>query len=271
MDDFKTAPIGERIKHWRSQRKISQLDLALECDTSARHISFIETGKAQPTRELLISLAEAMDIPISARNNILISAGFAPQYEETGLSEEDMQQVRHTLENMVEQNGINPSALIDRHWNISYYNPAFMALCQYFIDDASLWQQQPLNMLRLTLHPEGLIKYCTHPCELYSIMMSRARRAMTVVEDDPACEQLMREMSGYKPAGLEAGYMCLPQLITPLSLSKGDRQIKLSTMTATLGEPLNITLRELQLELGFACDEHSRQQMEQLLAQSANN
>lgn len=85
MRDFKTAPIGERLKYWRTHNKISQLDLALDCDTSARHLSFIETGKAHPTRELLIALAEALAIPVSARNNILIAAGYAPQYDSSTL------------------------------------------------------------------------------------------------------------------------------------------------------------------------------------------
>jgi transcriptional regulator with XRE-family HTH domain len=265
MDEFKTATIGERLKHWRMQQKISQLDLALECDTSARHISFIETGKAHPTRELVITLADAISIPLSARNNILISAGYAPQYEETGLSSDELQQVRNVLENMVEQNGGNPSLLIDPHWNISYSNRAFTEMCRHLIDDATLLAQQPLNLLRISLHPQGLINRCTEPARFYQTLMSRARRAMTIVDHDPELEQLMLEMEGYNPAKIDEREMALPQLVTSFTFTKNSDDISLSFLTATLGEPLNISLRELQLEICLPANDSSKAFIETLI------
>jgi transcriptional regulator with XRE-family HTH domain len=264
MEDFKTAPIGERLKHWRTQRKISQLDLALECDTSARHLSFIETGKAQPTRELLINLARAMEIPPSALNNILISAGYAPNYQESGLSTEESDQLHQQLKDMAERNGNNPSILVNKHWDILYSNPAFSKLCQHFLGDCELTKGQPCNMLRLFLHPQGLISFAPEPEELYRSLMSRARRAMTVINNDQQLEQLMLEMRDYKPASLDNDYMIAPQLMTVLTLNKDEAQLELLAMTATLGEPLNISFGECQLEFCIPANDNSKTLLDEI-------
>jgi len=265
MDNFKTASIGERLKHWRTQKQVSQLDLALDCDTSARHVSFIETGKAHPTRDLLIALAEALTIPVSALNNMLIAAGYAPQYKTTGLDSIEMNLVRGVLENMVLHNGSNPSLLIDPLWNITFSNDAFIRLCHCFIGNAELLEQQPLNLLRLVLHPQGLISACTDPSQLYRALMSRARRDMTVQENNPDSVKLMVEMTDYKPEQLGEDYMIPPQLMVPLTLKKGRDIISLSALTATLGEPLTITLRELQLEFFIPADQASQEFLDKLM------
>lgn len=268
MHDLKNATIGERLRHWRNHKQLSQLDLALECDTSARHLSFIESGKAHPTRELVIRLADAMDIPLSARTNILVSAGYAPQYDRTGLSDKDMALVRDVLENMVQQNAGKPSVLIDRQWNIVYSNDAFIEMCRHFISDSQLLEQpQPLNFLRLVLHPQGLISACSDPCELYRLLMSRARRARTGKDIDSGLEQLILEMDDYKPPGLEDDYMRPPTLVTPINLTRGADVLRLLAMTVTLGEPLNISLQELQLEFCVAADDASRELLDRLIHQ----
>jgi transcriptional regulator with XRE-family HTH domain len=259
MNNFKTATIGDRLKHWRNQRQISQLDLSLECDTSSRHISFIETGKAHPTRELVITLAEVLDIPVSARNNILIAAGYAPQYDSTGLDPDEMKLVQEVLETLVKQNGNKPSVVINRRWEIVYSNNVFIRFCQHFIGDQSLLEQQPLNLLRLVLHPQGLISACNNPSQLFQTFMSRARRDMTVIDDDNELEKLMLEMNEYKPRDLDEDYMIPPQLLTPVTLKRDDDEIHLLALTATLGEPINITLRELQLEFCIPSDDASEQ------------
>ena len=264
MSDFKTAPIGERIKYWRNQRQISQLDLSLECDTSARHISFLETGKAHPSRELLIRLAEVLNIPFSARNNLLIAADYAPQYDSTGLDNEEMSLVRKVMEDMVKQDANKPSVIIDRRWNVIHCNNVFLQLCRYFIDDEVLLEPEKFNLLRLLLHPKGLSGSCNNATQLFQAFMSRARRDMTVIDNDSELENLMLELNEYKPKGLDDDYMTPPQLLVPLTFKRGKDELKLISLTATLGEPINMTLREFQLEFFIPANETSEQLLNKL-------
>lgn len=261
MPDYQAASIGERIKHWRTKQGISQLDLALICDTSARHISFIETGKATPTRELLITLADAIGIPLSVRNNLLIAAGFAAEHKITGLNDDELQQAQHVMQNMVLQNQHNPSLLMDRYWDINFNNQAFECLCQYFLNDSPLLQK-PVNLLELFLDPKGFIQYCLEPDQLYLFLSSRFRRAMSVIENTDELSTLYSRLQDYKPSTLLHNELSLPQLITPIQLKKGNIHLELSWLTATLGEPLSICLREFQLELFMPTNDHSRQWLE---------
>ena len=261
MPDYQAAPIGERIKHWRTKQGISQLDLALMCDTSSRHISFIETGKASPTRELLITLADAIGIPLSVRNNLLIAAGFAAEHEITGLDDSELQQARQVMQNMVLQNHLNPCLLMDRFWNINFKNQAFECLCEYFLSGSPLLDK-PINLLELFLCPEGFIQYCQEPDQLYLFLSSRFRRAMSVIENTEELTGLFAKLQHYKPVSLSHNELSLPQLITPIQLKKGNTTLELSWLTATLGEPLNICLRELQLELFMPSNDSSRQWLE---------
>jgi len=261
MPDYQAAPIGERIKHWRTKQGISQLDLALTCDTSARHISFIETGKATPTRELLITLADAIGIPLSVRNNLLIAAGFAAEHEATGLSNNELQQAQQVMQNMVLQNHHNPCLLMDRYWNINFSNQAFECLCQYFLNSSPLLHK-PINLLELFLHPEGFIQYCLEPDRLYLFLSSRFRRAMSVIENTNELTTLYSKLQHYKPSTLLHNELSLPQLITPIQLKKDSINLEFSWLTATLGEPLSICLQEFQLELFMPTNDSSKQWLE---------
>jgi transcriptional regulator with XRE-family HTH domain len=264
------SSIGEQIRYWRGRSRISQMDLALECDTSSRHLSFVETGRAHPSRKLLLALIQRMEVPLRSRNTMLITAGYAPIYEETGLSEPEMDQVRTMLNMMVQQNGLFPSMLIDRHWNILESNLAFDLMCQTFAEDQQLLLEEPLNLVRCFLNPRCLGNAVVNYREMYEVMMNRARRFINVLGIDKEGSELMEEVLTYQPA--QSGQIAEddPRLVMPLRLKKGDQELSLFTMVATMGAPLNITLQEIQLEFGLPVDAASENFLRAMVRRGMN-
>lgn len=148
-----TLPIGALLRHWRQRRRLSQLDLACSADISTRHLSFVETGRAQPSREMLLHLAEHLEIPLRERNRLLASAGFAPLYPQHSLDDPALDAARQAIGQLLKAHEPNPALAIDRHWNLLAANDAVMALVAG-VSPALL--VPPINALRLSLHPEGL-------------------------------------------------------------------------------------------------------------------
>jgi transcriptional regulator with XRE-family HTH domain len=257
--------IGEQIRYWRNRVRISQMDLALDCDTSSRHLSFVETGRAHPSRALLLALIQYLEVPLRARNAMLISAGYAPIYEETGLSAPEMEQVRSMLNVMVQQNRLFPSMLIDRHWNILESNLAFDLMCETFSEDPALLQDQPLNLLRCFLNPTCLGNSVVNYEEMFDIMVNRAKRLISVRGNDPESTALLQEVLSYQPRQSRRLTDDLPQLVMPLKLRKGDLELNLFTMVATMGAPLNITLQEIHLEFGLPVDQASESLLREMI------
>src|SRR5689334_21779428 len=146
-------PIGDYLREWRLRRRLSQLDLALEADISAKHLSFVETGRAQPSREMVLHLAERLDVPLRERNELLLSAGYAPIYAQRALDDPALRHVRHAVDLVLKGHEPYPALAVDRHWNLVAHNAAVPALIASA--DASLLQP-PVNVLRLSLHPKGL-------------------------------------------------------------------------------------------------------------------
>jgi transcriptional regulator with XRE-family HTH domain len=259
------STIGEQIKYWRNRARISQLDLALECDSSTRHLSFVETGRAHPSRKLLLTLIQYMEVPLRSRNAMLISAGYAPVYEETGLSAPEMDQVRSMLNIMVQQNGLFPSMLIDRHWNILESNLAFDLMCESFVEDPDLMREQPLNLIRCFLNPRCLGNSVVNYDEMYRTMVNRVRRFINVMGSDPESSALLEEVLSFRPQQSKRIAEDIPNLVMPLKLKKGDKELSLFTMVATMGAPLNITLQEIQLEFGLPVDQASQDFLREMI------
>ncbi len=263
------STIGEQIKYWRNRGRISQMDLALDCDSSSRHLSFVETGRAHPSRKLMLALTRAMQVPLRARNTMLVSAGYAQLYEETGLSEPEMDQVRSMLQMLVRQNDPFPSMLIDRHWDILEANRSFYLMCETFVHNPELLKAEPLNLVRCFLNPECLGNSVVNYAEMFDTMVNRAKRLVNVMGNDPDSQQLLEEVASYNlRKGLEVTD-ALPELVMPLRLKKGDKEVSLFTMVATMGAPLDVTLQELQLELGLPMDEASDAFLRNLVKEAA--
>ena len=144
--------IGDQLRMWRQRRRLSQLELACDADISARHVSFLETGRSQPSREMLIRLAERLAIPLRDRNPLLLSAGFAPVYSERRLDDPALQQARKAMELVLAGHEPYPALAIDRHWSLVSANAA---VAPFLVGVAPRLLEPPMNVLRLGLHPEG--------------------------------------------------------------------------------------------------------------------
>lgn len=264
-----TTSLGELLKKWRTMRNLSQLDLAGRAETSARHLSFIETGRGRPSKGLLLRLADVLEIPLRARNALLESAGFASCYSETGLSEPEMEQVRKTLEFICRATEPYPVMIIDRYWNILMANDAMQRISEIFIDDRSMLAQAGINLMRLVLHPRCWRKHIENIVEFEPYMASRVSRALNTDPNDPKMRMLWDEICGYAEVdeiSSTSSWNDLPQLLMPIHLKNNGVELKLFTTIATLGAPQDITLQELRIECGFPVDEHSERCLQQLRA-----
>jgi transcriptional regulator with XRE-family HTH domain len=249
MEKYTKTPIGERIKHWREQKGISQFDLALECDTSAKHLSFIETGRATPARELLISLLTFLDVPLEAINNLLISAGFAPSYNGTGLNDDEYQRALTSLDLLLANSSEQPALLIDKNWQLIKANQAFNDMCQQFCVNRLLYSCPAPNFLTLLLHPEGLIASVDDKSHFYRSFYSRARRVMAVMPESQMAKKLMDEIISYAPSPEDSSQITTPTLSVVAHFNQGDCQASYALSSVSLGEPLNVSLQERQMEI----------------------
>ena len=189
-------PAGALLRQWRERRRLTQLDLALEADISPRHLSFVETGRAQPSREMLLRLSEELEIPLRERNALLLAAGFAPLYKERRLDEPALGAVRQAIDVVLASQRPFPAFALDRHWNIVAGNGALPHL---FEDIAEALLAPPMNALRLSLHPQGLAPRIANLGEWRAHLLARLRRQIDL-SGDPALEALMTEVSAYPAA-----------------------------------------------------------------------
>src|SRR3954467_9490662 len=184
-------PVGNLLRDWRQRRRMTQLDLALDADISARHLSFIETGRAQPSREMLLHLSEELEIPLRERNALLVSAGFAPMFAERRLDDAALAAARQAIDVVLEAQKPFPAFALDRHWNIAASNSALQEL--YEEVDAALLAP-PVNALRLSLHPRGLAPRIANLPEWRAHLLSRLRRQIDLTAD-PLLQRLLDEFA----------------------------------------------------------------------------
>src|SRR6185436_13787809 len=166
-------PIGDHLREWRQRRRLSQLDLALEADISARHLSFLETGRAQPSRDMVLHLAERLEVPLRERNLLLVAAGFAPVFPERPLADRALQPARKAVELVLAGHEPYPALAVDRHWTLVAANKAVAPLLAGV--DATLLKP-PVNVLRLSLHPKGLARRIANLAEWRAHLLARLRR-----------------------------------------------------------------------------------------------
>lgn len=267
---IKADSYGALLKHWRKQRGLNQSDLALECDTSSRHLSCVETERAQPSRHLLLRLCAALDIPLRARNSILISAGYAPLYHETGLSDPEMSQARELLHTILEANAPYPTMLLDGNMDIVMRNEGFDLLFRAFAREPDMLEEPNPNLLLLLFSPQGFRECIFNLEDVYHVMVERARRSLLTGAPDNRLRKVLQEVHALAPGNLPGMEPSLAQIIMPLQLHKEGMELELFTTSATLGSNLNITLQELFIETGYPLGEHSRQTFAQLCREAAH-
>jgi len=252
-----TAPFGDMMKRWRTSRRLSQLDLALNAQVSARHLSFIETGRAKPSRQMVIQLAEALDVPLRDRNALLQAAGFAPIYRETALDAPEMAHMKSVLQFILERHEPYGAVVLDRHWNILMSNQAMGRFAPFIEDPAS--GGNPTNVMRLTFHPRGFRPYIVNWPEVAAPLLQRLQREAAASWADTGSSDLLREMLSYPGVQQDWANADVERssLLLPVHLKKGDVEVKLFTSIATLGTAQDITLHELRIETFFPADKAS--------------
>ena len=243
--NIETRPIGEHLREWRRRRRMSQLDLASEAQISARHLSFLETGRSLPSRDMVIRLAEQLDVPVRERNVLLVSAGFAPAFPERALADPALKAAREAIELLLKAHEPYPAVAIDRHWTIVARNGAIAALLEDV--DAELLKP-PVNALRLSLHPKGLAPRIANLSEWRAHLLDRLRKQIDT-SADPALVTLMEELLDYPgastspPRGHDYGGVAMP-----LRLKTSMGTLSFLSTTTVFGTPVDVTLSEIALE-----------------------
>jgi transcriptional regulator with XRE-family HTH domain len=251
--------VGVLMREWRTRRHRSQMELAHEVGVSPRHLSFVETGRSRPSPELVLAIAEGLDVPLRERNTLLLAAGYAPRYAQRSLEDESMATVRASLERMLAAHDPYPGVVIDRLWNVVLANAAALALVDGLPDHVL---GPTLNVYRVCLHPDGLAGRTRNLPEWADYLLRTLRRSI-VLTGDPGLETLLDELRGYPNiAGLLAEPTSTgwdePPLLVPLEVELGGHELSLFTTLTTFGTPRDVTLDELAVELFFPADDATR-------------
>jgi transcriptional regulator with XRE-family HTH domain len=251
-----SAPIGvgDLLRDWRQRRRLSQLDLSNEAAVSARHLSFVETGRSKPSRELVLHLAEHLDVPLRERNSLLMAAGFAPVYRERSLDDDEMDPVRGALDMILAGHEPYPSVIVDRVWNLVTANTAALSL--FTVGVAPELLEPPVNVLRLGLHPDGLAPRTRNLAELADHLLVRLQRQLAV-SPEAELQALYEELLTYPGVSHESPVVTDPTrlLFVPMVFEAPDGQeLSLFSTLATFGTALDITLAELSIESFFPAD-----------------
>jgi len=251
--------VGAMLRDWREDRRRSQMALAIDVGVSTRHLSFVETGKAKPSPELVLALAEHLDVPLRERNSMLLAAGYAPRYPQTSLDDEAMATVRSALGGLIRAHDPYPAVVVDRGWDIVMTNTGAQAFLEGVADHLL---QPPLNSYRITLHPDGMAPRIRNFAEWARDLLGTLDRQVAATRD-PRLRALLDEVTSYpNVAALGGSWRTrgeMPTIVVPLQLDVGDgasayTQSWFSTNTS-IGTPVDITLEELHVELFHPADE----------------
>jgi transcriptional regulator with XRE-family HTH domain len=247
--------VGPLLREWRKRRRLSQLDLALDAGISARHLSFVETGRSTPSSEMVLLLAEQLEVPFRERNHLLLAAGHAPAYPERSLQDPELAPVREALDLILTGHEPSPALVIDRGWNLVAANSAMRALGDW-IDAALL--VPPVNMLRVGLHPRGMAPWTVNLGEVRAYFLGRLQRQVAITGDEDLAA-LLEELAGYPAPEHEhdpASEAAAHEILTPLMRLRAPDGGELSffATVATFGTAAEVTTSELSIELAFPAD-----------------
>lgn len=261
MQTMQTSPVGEQLREWRSRRRLSQMELALDIEMSARHLSFIETGRAKPSVSMLHRLAERLDIPFRSRNGLLLAAGYAPEYRENALDDVELADMRAIVEHVLKGHEPYPAVAVDRHWNIVAANNAIGILTEQL--PAHLLET-PANALRIALHPEGLAPQIVNFAEWNNHILHRLDRQVEA-SADPGLIALRDELASYAPQTND-NRPHGEAIAVPLVLDTVEGRIAFVSTVTIFGTPVDITLSELAIEAFFPADAASAALLQKLAA-----
>lgn len=256
------SQVGPLIREWRHRRHRSQLDVAVGAGVSARHLSFVETGRARPSPELVLTIADHLDVPLRERNDLLLAAGYAPRYPRTSLDDASMAQVRSSLQRMLNAHDPYPGVVIDRCWNVVVGNQAAHLLGAAVPEHL---RQPTMNVFRACLHPNGLAAFTINFDEWAGYLLHQIRRTVALT-GDAELAALEEEVKAYpNVAAVPDGRVDRgdPPLLVPFVFELGGERLSMFTTLTTFGTPRDVTLDELSVELFYPADEAT----ERLLSQ----
>jgi len=247
--------VGDLLREWRHRRRVSQLDLANQADISARHLSFLETGRSQPSREMLLHLAEQLQVPLRDRNALLNAAGFASAFPERQLADPALDVIRKAIDVVLKGHEPYPAIAIDRHWTLIASNGAFRPLLN---GANAVLLRPPLNVLRLTLHPEGLAPRLANYHEWRAHVLEKLRCQIDVSRD-PTLAELLRELRDFPvPPGAKIAAPPidreLHRLVIPLQIVTPAGILSFFSTTTIFGTPVDVTVSELSIESFYPAD-----------------
>ncbi len=251
------SAVGAILREWRSVRGMSQLDLAGAAEVSARHLSFVETGRAEPSREMVLQLARALDVPFRERNSMLTAAGYAPVYRETALDDPAMAEMRHAVELLLRQHEPFSAVAFDRRWDLLICNAPYAKFLSMLPEPIAVEPYRVLpaprpNVLKLLLGP--MRPLIVNFDEVARAMLDRAQRE-ALADRDPVRRKVVEECLAMVPEALRATRPEQPlPLVLAVELALGDRRARLFTTITTLGTPQDITLQELRIETFHPAD-----------------
>lgn len=241
---------GIALRHWRTHRRMSQAALSEAAEVSTRHISFLETGRARPSQQMVLILASALELPLRHRNGLLASAGFAPAYSHRDLGAPELDQVRQAVEFVLRQSDPNPAMAVDRRWRLHAGNMGAARLGATFLTPEVAWLPNAMHML---FHPDGFRKWLVNWPQVASLTLAQLR---VQAVHDPQVLALLEELDAFPPVReVETS----STILIPFHLRKGALELRFTNLLTTLGSAVDVTARELTVETWFPLDDATRQ------------
>jgi len=260
--------VGPLLRQWRRARRKSQLELALEANVSCRHLGFIEIGRSNPSRDMVLTLATALEVPLRERNDLLAAAGFAPMYRESGWDAPQLEHIRNALDRILKQQEPYPAVVMDRYWNLIEVNDAARRFFSLFLDPAP--DDRPPNVLRSMFDPALLRPYVANWEAVAESLIQRVHReAIGGFAEDPTTMRLLDELFAYP--GVPAKWRA-PDLenvsipVVPVCFRKNDLALNFFSTITTFGTPQDMRLQETRIECFFPVDDETERQARQLAA-----
>lgn len=261
---MQVAPLGEQLREWRTRRRMSQMDLALDTEMSTRHLSFIETGRSKPSAAMLQRIADCLEVPHRARNALLLAAGYAPDFHERPLDSPEMASMRAIVEHVLKGHEPYPALAVDRHWNMVAANDAIAILIEQV---SPTLLAPPVNVLRIALHPEGLAPQIVN----YGMWRAHILHRLDLQIEASADAQLAalrEEIAGYAVEANDNDIGAVSSVAVPLVLDTVAGRISFVSTVTIFGTPVDITLSELAIEAFFPADAESAALLQKLAAAS---
>ena len=264
------APFGQLLSQWRRLRGKSQLDLALQAAVSPRHVSFVETGRSKPSREMVLTLATALQVPLRERNALLLAAGYAPVYRETRLDAPELEPALRALDLILKHHEPYPAVVLDAQWDVLRTNdPAMMFFSQLLGEPRP--EGRP-NVLRFMFDERRLKPYIQNWDQVAGDLVQRAHREAVGGTPNQALKQVLKEILAYpgvpeRFGSIDPDVALVP--FVPISFKKGDLAVRYFSLVTTLGTPQDVTLQELRVECFFPADTETERTAARLFAERA--